>query len=42
MRIWVAACLVMVAMLAAGAGAFAQTKDVEIPYENLCWITGSL
>src|SRR5258708_9201431 len=34
MRIWVAACLVMVAMLAAGAGAFAQTKDVEIPYEK--------
>ncbi len=34
MRNWVAACLVMAAMLAAGAGAFAQTKDVEIPYQK--------
>src|SRR5712671_4641669 len=32
MRIWVAACLVM---LAAGAGAFAQTKDVDIPYQKM-------
>src|SRR6266851_9405783 len=31
MRIWVAACLVM---LVAGAGAFAQTKDVEIAYQK--------
>src|SRR5713101_2389546 len=31
MRIWVAACLVM---LTAGAGAFAQTKDVEIAYQK--------
>src|SRR5467141_5114780 len=31
MRIWIA-CLVV--MLMAGAGAFAQTKDVEIPYEK--------
>src|ERR1700732_5151724 len=34
MRIWVAACLAAVAMLTAGAGAFAQTKDVEIPYQK--------
>src|SRR6266478_5458484 len=34
MRNWVAACLVMAAMLAAGAGACAQTKDVEIPYQK--------
>src|SRR6266849_10215798 len=32
MRIRIAACLV--AMLMAGAGAFAQTKDVEIPYQK--------
>src|SRR6267378_2488236 len=34
MRNWVAACLVMAAMLFAGAGAFAQTKDVDIPYQK--------
>ncbi|HZV58924.1 MAG TPA: pitrilysin family protein, partial [Candidatus Eremiobacteraceae bacterium] len=34
MRIWVAACLAAVAMLTVGAGAFAQTKDVEIPYQK--------
>jgi len=33
MRIWVAGCLAAV-MLAAGAGAFAQTKDVEISYQK--------
>src|SRR6266849_2573910 len=32
MRIRIAACLV--AMLMAGAGAFAQTKDVDIPYQK--------
>jgi zinc protease len=35
MRILVAACLVTVATLAAGAGAFAQTKDVDIPYQKM-------
>src|SRR5712672_444232 len=35
MRILVAACLVMVATLGAGAGAFAQTKDVDIPYQKM-------
>jgi zinc protease len=34
MRIWAAGCLAAVAMLAAGAGALAQTKDVEIPYQK--------
>jgi zinc protease len=34
MRNWVAACLVMVVMLTAGAGAFAQTADVDIPYQK--------
>src|ERR1700682_5178760 len=34
MRIWVAGCLTAVLMLAAGAGVFAQTKDVEIPYQK--------
>jgi len=34
MRIWLAACLAAVAMLTAGAGAFAQTKDVDIPYQK--------
>ncbi len=33
MRIWVAACLVAVAMTA-GVGVFAQTKDVEIAYQK--------
>jgi len=33
MRIWIA-CLVV--MLMAGAGAFAQTKDVEIPVPEIC------
>jgi hypothetical protein len=32
MRNWVVACLV--AMLTAGAGVFAQTKDVEIAYQK--------
>ena len=32
MRDWVAACLVM---LTACAGAFAQTKDVDIPYQKM-------
>src|SRR5260221_2869598 len=35
MRILVAACLVTVATLAGGAGAFAQTKDVDIPYQKM-------
>src|SRR5712672_790606 len=35
MRNWVAACLVMAAMLGGGAGAFAQTKDVDIPYQKM-------
>src|SRR5260370_5553766 len=34
MRTWVAGCLAAVVMLAAGVGAFAQTKDVEIPYQK--------
>jgi zinc protease len=34
MRIWAAGCLAAVVMLAAGAGAFAQTKDVDIPYQR--------
>ncbi len=34
MRIWAAGCLTAVVMLAAGAGALAQTKDVEIPYQK--------
>jgi zinc protease len=34
MRIWVAACLAAVAMFIAGSGAFAQTKDVDIPYQK--------
>src|SRR5260370_37705460 len=34
MRIWVAACLEAVAMLTAGVGVFAQTKDVEIAYQK--------
>jgi zinc protease len=34
MRNWVAACLVMMAVLCAGTGAFAQTKDVDIPYQK--------
>jgi zinc protease len=34
MRIWVAACLAAVAMLTASAGAFAQTTDVDIPYQK--------
>src|SRR5258705_664427 len=34
MRNLVVACLVMVAMLFAGAGAFAQSKDVDIPYQK--------
>jgi zinc protease len=34
MRIWAAGCLAAVVMLAAGAGALAQTKDVEIPYQK--------
>ena len=34
MRIWVAGCLAAVVILAAGAAAFAQTKDVEIPYQK--------
>src|SRR5713226_5396372 len=34
MRNWVGGCLAAVAMLTAGAGAFAQTKDVEIPYQK--------
>jgi len=34
MRIWAAGCLAAVVMLAAGAGAVAQTKDVEIPYQK--------
>src|ERR1700756_5945535 len=33
MRTWVVG-LAAVVMLAAGAGAFAQTKDVDIPYEK--------
>src|SRR5260370_8134180 len=35
MRMWGAVCLVMVATLAAGAGAFAQTTDVDIPYQKM-------
>src|SRR5579859_2542571 len=35
MKIWVAACLVIVAMLGTGAGAFAQTTDVDIAYQKL-------
>src|SRR5260370_38297576 len=35
MRMWGAVCLVTVATLAAGAGAFAQTKDVDIPYQKM-------
>src|ERR1700693_773925 len=34
MRIWAAGCLAAVVMVAAGAGALAQTKDVEIPYQK--------
>src|SRR5713226_16370 len=34
MRNWVVRCLAAVAMLVPGAGAFAQTKDVEIPYQK--------
>jgi zinc protease len=34
MKTWVA-CLVAVVMLAAGAGALAQTKDVDIPYQKI-------
>src|SRR6266849_648477 len=34
MRNWVAACLVAVAMFTAGVEAFAQTKDVDIPYQR--------
>jgi zinc protease len=34
MRNWVIACLVAAMLLAAGVGAFAQTKDVEIPYQK--------
>jgi zinc protease len=33
MRIWVV-CLTAVLMLTAGAGGFAQTKDVDIPYQK--------
>src|SRR6266853_1489327 len=31
---WVAGCLAAAAMLIAGAGALAQTKDIDIPYER--------
>src|SRR6202045_3595250 len=34
MRIWVAGCLAAAVVLMAGAAAFAQTKDVEIPYQK--------
>jgi zinc protease len=34
MKTWVAACLVILAMLGAGAAAFAQTTDVDIPYQK--------
>jgi zinc protease len=35
MRIWVAACLAAAAMLTVAAGVFAQTKDVDIPYQKI-------
>src|SRR5258708_12218955 len=34
MRIWLAGCLVAMAMFTAGVEAFAQTKDVDIPYQR--------
>jgi zinc protease len=34
MRNWVAACFAAVMVLAAGARVFAQTKDVDIPYQK--------